>query len=118
MGYNAFSSVSSNAIEGYAHNLSVAVMAELGFPMFIVLMVMTVKAIRDGSRLINRYGEDPAMRGAIGPFLALTAYQYLLAQKQGTLWFASTLFLLMVSLARVGSRDQREPEAVTVPLAA
>lgn len=118
MGYNAFSSVSSNAIEGYSHNLSVEVMAELGFPMFIVLMMMTVRAIRDGSRLVKRYGEDPATRGAIGLFLALAAYQYLLAQKQGTLWSDSTLFLMLVSLARIGARDQPEPASVPVALAA
>lgn len=105
LGYNAFSSVSSSSLEGYAHNLSVEVLAELGLPMFALLAAMTVKAVRDGAYLVGRYAADPDRRAAIGLFLALVGYQYLLAQKQGTLWANSSLFMLMVTLGRIKARD-------------
>ena len=104
LGYNAFSSVSSNALDGYTHNLSAEVLCELGIPMGVIYATMVWKAARGGVQELRRYRDDPELRAATGLFMALTAYQLLLAQKQGTLWLNSTLFMLFVALARIQSR--------------
>lgn len=106
LGYNAFSSVSTNALDGYAHNLTAEMLMELGLPMFLVYAAMVTKATRDGVSLVRRAGDDPELRASVGMFLGLVAYQFLLAQKQGTLWLDSTIFMLIVSLARIRARDQ------------
>ena len=105
LGYNAFSSVSSNSLDGYTHNLSAEILAELGLPMFAIYVAMIGVATRDGVAMMRESREDPQSRASIGLFLALIAYQFLLAQKQGTLWYDSTLFMLVVVLARIRSRE-------------
>lgn len=105
LGYNAFSSVSTNSLDGYAHNLSAEVLAELGLPMFAIYVAMIWVSTRDGVAMMRESREDPESRASIGLFLALIAYQFLLDQKQGTLWYDSTLFMLVVVLARIRSRE-------------
>jgi len=106
LGYNAFSSMSTNALDGYAHNLTAEMLMELGIPMFLVYAAMVTKATRDGVSLVRRAGDDPELRASVGMFLGLVAYHFLLAQKQGTLWLDSMLLMLMVSLARIRAREQ------------
>jgi hypothetical protein len=106
LGYNAFSSISSNALDGYAHNLSAEILAELGIPMFVVYVVSVVSAARSGARLLVRHKDAPDQRAAVGLFLALFAFELLLVQKQGTLWIDCTLFMIMSSIARVDARER------------
>jgi hypothetical protein len=108
LGYNAFSSVSTNSLDGYAHNLTAEMLTELGIPMFLVYVGMIVKSAHDGRMLLRQAGDDPELRASVGMFLALLTYQFLLAQKQGTLWLDSMLFMLMVSLARISARERAD----------
>jgi hypothetical protein len=108
LGYNAFSSISTNALDVYAHNLTAEVLMELGIPMFVVYVSMITRATKDGLHLLRQGGDDPDLRASTGLFLALIAYQLLLAQKQGTLWGQSILFMLLVALARLRERERQE----------
>ena len=106
LGYNAFSSVSDGAADGYSHNLSADILTELGIPMFALYVWMLVSVFRDGLWLFRRYQYRPADRSSVALLLALAAYQFLLMHKQGYLWGAGAYFMFAIIIARVRRREE------------
>ena len=112
LGYNAFSSVGQNKVDVYSHNLSAEIIGELGIPMFLLYVAMLWRACRDGSHLIRDNENDPETRAAIGVLLAMTAYQFTLAQKQGTLWACGGLLMLIIIINGLQRRNAVDTEAL------
>ena len=106
LGYNAFSSLSDGAADGYSHNLSADILTELGIPMFALYVWMLVSVFRDGLWLFRRYQHRPADRSSVALLLALAAYQFLLMHKQGYLWGAGAYFMFAIIIARVRRREE------------
>lgn len=110
LGFNAFSSLgAAQAAQGYTHNVSVDILAELGLPMFCLYVAMLVQAIRSSSWLLGRFGDEPSNRSVCAIAIAFAAYQFLLANKQGMLWASPALFLSFLTLSRLESRERLEP---------
>jgi hypothetical protein len=106
LGYNAFSSVSDGAADGYSHNLSADILTELGIPMFALYVWMLVSVFGDGWWLFRRYQHRPVDRSSVALLLALASYQFLLMHKQGYLWGAGAFFMFVIAIARVRRREE------------
>jgi len=112
LGYNAFSTIGQAKNEVYAHNVSIEVLAELGIPMFVLYVTMLWRACRDGRQLIRDHADYPEIRSAIGILLAVTCYQFMLAQKQGTLWACGGLLMLIITINRLQRRNALDTEVL------
>ena len=79
----AFSAITGAREDTYVHNIFIEVLCELGIPMFALLVVLLYLTIVRGRRLFIDASPDPALRATVATLLALTAYDLLIAQKEG-----------------------------------
>ena len=108
LGFNAFSAVTSETIQGYSHNFYVDVLCEEGVPCFVLLIVAFVKTIKASRALFRRYAQVPEERSAVAILVAMFVYQALLAAKEGNLWSSWNLFMFMILINRIETREQDE----------
>jgi hypothetical protein len=119
LGFNAFTASSRQLTEGYSHNMFVDVLCEEGVPMFLLLCYAIVGAAGRIRLLLSRYADMPVERASIATLAALTLYCMLIAGKEGNLWSSWNVFMFLVIIARIETRDrvlelQPEPDAVPV----
>ncbi len=109
LGFNAFTSLgAAQAAQGYTHNLTADILAELGLPMLCVYLMLIAQTFRSSVWLINRFADEPSNRSTCAIAVALAAYQLLIANKQGMLWASLTLFLSFITISRLKSREESE----------
>lgn len=104
LGFNAFSAVTSESIQGYSHNFYVDVLCEEGIPAFALLVVAFVKTITSARALFRRHSHDPENRSAVAILVAMFAYNALIAAKEGNLWSTWNLFMFMIFINRIETR--------------
>lgn len=83
LGTNAYSSISGEA-HSYAHNFYVEMLGELGLLGLTCGIVVTWWAWKLCKELWQNHRHDTRERATVGVLLALCAYNYFLALKQGT----------------------------------
>jgi hypothetical protein len=105
LGWNAFSSYSESVKEPYSHSIIVDVLCELGIPALIAFGYLLGAVVRSSLALFRRWSGSDLERSAVTVFVALAAYQLLLANKQGYLWGVGLSFLHWILLVRVDARD-------------
>jgi hypothetical protein len=105
LGWNAFSSYTDSAKEPYSHSIIVDILCELGIPALIAFGYLIGSVVRSSIALFRRWSGSDLERSAVTVFVALAAYQFLLANKQGYLWGVGLSFLHWILLARVDARD-------------
>lgn len=110
LGFNAFSAVTSEAVQGYSHNFYVDVLCEEGIPAFTLLVIAFVKTIKASRALFRRYARIPEERSAVAILVAMFAYQALIAAKEGNLWSTWNLFMFMIFINRIEMRAREEDE--------
>ncbi len=109
LGFNAFSSLgAAQAAQGYTHNLTADILAELGLPIFCVYLMLIAQTFRSSTWLIRRFADEPSYRSVCAIAVALAAYQLLLANKQGMLWASPALFLSFITISRLRTRESSE----------
>lgn len=114
LGFNAFSAVTDEAVQGYSHNFYVDVLCEEGVPAFVLLVIAFVQTAKTARSLFRRYADYPAERSAVAILLAMCAYQALIAAKEGNLWSTWNLFMFMLIINRIEYRArEQEAEATT-----
>lgn len=104
LGYNAFSTLGGVGDLGYVHNIYAEVLAELGLPMFALLVLFFVLTGRAALSLFRHYRDHPAERSALSILLAMIVYQALISAKEGTIWSAWSLFTVMLMTNRLDRR--------------
>ncbi len=93
LGVNAFSSLTTaGSVEGYAHNLTIEIMTELGLPIFFLYLIFIIKTAHSAYALFDRYRQQPHERANITTLIGCWVFQLLLAQKQGNLWTDVSFF--------------------------
>jgi hypothetical protein len=107
LGWNAFSSVTDASSEPYSHSITVDILCELGIPMFVAFCAALIDVYRSSRSLLAASGGSPAARSASATMVALVAYMFLIANKQGHLWGVCPMFAYFCVVARVESRDVR-----------
>jgi O-antigen ligase len=110
LGFNAFSAVTSEAIQGYSHNFYVDVLCEEGIPAFALLVVAFVKTITSARALFRRYAQDPENRSAVAILVAMFVYNALIAAKEGNLWSTWSLFMFMIFINRIEMRAREQDQ--------
>lgn len=105
LGFNAFSAIDNDLGQGYSHCTFVDVLCEEGAVAFAGLLVMCAMVIRAGRRLFAAFEDSPPQRSAVATLLALTAYQFLLCNKEGNLWAAVNFFMLCCTVIRIECRE-------------
>lgn len=105
MGWNAFSSYTDSAKEPYSHSIIVDILCELGIPALIAFGYLIGAVAKSSVTLFRRWSGSDLERSAVTVFVALAAYQFLLANKQGYLWGVGLSFLHWILLVRVDVRD-------------
>jgi len=109
LGLNAFSSLGQvQSHQGYTHNIPVDILAELGLPMFAIFVGIWVRTARASAWLVRRSAELPEYRSVSATLIALVAFEFLLANKQGMLWVTSNLFMWALILNRVQRCEELE----------
>lgn len=103
LGYNAFSAISGAHEDTYVHNIFIEVLCELGIPMFALLMMLLYLTFVRGWRLFIEASSDPAPRATVATLLALTAYDLLIAQKEGQIWNHFVLYMHICLISRLYS---------------
>jgi hypothetical protein len=104
LGWNAFSAFTKASTEPYSHSVMLDILCELGIPAFIALCVILLQTFRASRRLFGLVSTSPLDRSVTTCFIALCAYQILLANKQGMLWAAGPLFIHLLALIRIDYR--------------
>jgi O-antigen ligase len=85
------------------HNIFIEVLCELGIPMFALLMMLLYLTFVRGWRLFIEASSDPAPRATVATLLALTAYDLLIAQKEGQIWNHFVLYMHICLISRLYS---------------
>lgn len=106
LGWNAFSAYTKASNEPYSHSVMLDILCELGFPAFAALVIILIQTLRASRRLFSVVAESPLERSVTTCFIALTAYQILLSNKQGMLWASGPLFIHLLTLTRIDQRTQ------------
>lgn len=104
LGWNAFAAYTKASAEPYSHAVMLDILCELGIPAFVVLCVILLGVLRASRRIFVLVAESTLDRSVATCFIALTAYQILLSNKQGMLWAAGPLFIHMITLVRIDAR--------------
>ena len=104
LGWNAFSAYTKASTEPYSHSVMLDILCELGIPAFVALCVILLEVLRASRRLFVLVAESTLDRSVTTCFIALTAYQILLANKQGMLWASGPLFIHFLTLVRIDRR--------------
>lgn len=115
LGWNAFSSVTDASSEPYSHSITVDILCELGIPMFIVFVVLLIDVYRGSRALLAGSADSPASRSAAATLVALVAYMFLIANKQGHLWGVCPMFAYFCIMSRIERRDARLGRTNVVP---
>ncbi len=109
LGLNAFSSLGQvQAHQGYTHNIPVDILAELGLPIFVIFTGIWYRVYRSSVWLVRRFSDDVEYRAVAATLVALVAFEFLLANKQGMLWVTSNLFMWALILNRVQRCEELE----------
>jgi hypothetical protein len=108
LGFNAFSAVTAEAIQGYSHNFYIDVLCEEGIPAFALLVIAFVKTITSARALFRRHSQVPEDRSAVAILVAMFAYNALIAAKEGNLWSTWNLFMFMIFINRIETRARDE----------
>jgi hypothetical protein len=103
LGYNAFSVITGAREDTYVHNIFIEVLCELGIPMFALLVVLLYLTLVRGWRLFVDASPSPALRATVATLLALTAYDLLIAQKEGQVWNHFVLYMHICLIHRLYS---------------
>lgn len=103
LGYNAFSAITGAHEDTYVHNIFIEVLCELGIPMFALLVVLLYLTLVRGRRLFIDASPNPALRATVATLLALTAYDLLIAQKEGQVWNHFVLYMHICLISRLYS---------------
>ena len=104
LGWNAFSALTKASTEPYSHALMLDVLCELGIPAFTALLIILYQVFKAARRLFMTVAEMPLERSVTTCFVAMTAYQILLSNKQGMLWVSGPLFIHLLTLVRIDQR--------------
>lgn len=107
LGFNAFSVVTTaGSKEEYPHNIFVEVFAEEGLLMFSLLVLLTLQSYRNGLWLFRRFVAQPVERASVSALIGLTAYYFLIANKQANLWGNGMMFMFFCIIARIRLRTE------------
>lgn len=111
LGYNAFTAYTPDYTEPYSHNVPLDVFAELGMPAFIVFAALLWIGVRQFRALLRRHSDDPVNRSVVATMGALASFYLLLCTKQGNLWATGPLFMMLIAIGRVQSREHELSDA-------
>ena len=109
-----FGSISQTG-EIYTHNLTADTIFELGIVGFIIFLICLISALKSCFRLFTYYSTMPEQRSAVIVLMGYIFYQFILVNKQGTLWGIPILFLFTSIAGRLEKRilfaeDYSQPE--------
>lgn len=102
LGYFSFFPIGAGAI--YSHVIVADFIFELGIPGIFCLVWMAIATTKACVRLIGGQAFDPVLRCASAVLVAIIAFEFLVANKQGDLWGSTTLFMFMAIAGRLESR--------------
>lgn len=101
LGYNAFSALPGAFGEPYSHVMMADAIFELGLVGLVLTLVGLYIPVMAGIRLFRRHVANPVHRAAIATLLAQITYQFLLTNKQGSLWGVPVIFFYLLAAARM-----------------
>jgi hypothetical protein len=106
LGYFSFSSIPNRSGDGYSHVMIADALGELGIIGLTLYVLFYVLAIRAIVRVFRNYQDFPELRGTIAALAALFAFNFLLQNKQGTLFGIDGSWTMAMIFARIDSRDR------------
>ncbi|MFM1890336.1 MAG: hypothetical protein RLZZ565_1093, partial [Planctomycetota bacterium] len=101
LGVSAFQTLNSRSGDKYSHVLLADSLGEVGLVGFTLLMTVLGLTWGNVRRLLALLDLDGATRIGVTLVASLVAYQFLLANKQGSLLGSPILFTLAIMLGRV-----------------
>ncbi len=115
LGYNAFAGLPDATGEPYSHVVFADALFELGVVGATLLAVLMYRLVASLRYLWGESRSNPSHRAAVTTLIALSTYQTLLINKQGSLWGVPVLFLYIVIADRLAYRlrmsEQQEHES-------
>ena len=110
LGYNAFAGLPDPTGEPYSHVVFADAIFELGIVGATLLTVLMYRLVVSLRYLWERSRSNPSHRAAVATLIALSTYQTLLINKQGSLWGVPLLFLYIVVADRLAYRQRFSEE--------
>ncbi len=101
LGLSAFRSINTGSGDPYSHVMLADALGETGLIGAVLLAIVAIAAWRSGRRLLSMLHDDSSSRCNAVVVLALAAYYFALANKQGSFLGSSTLFTFLIIAARV-----------------
>ena len=110
LGYNAFAGLPDPTGEPYSHVVFADAIFELGIVGATLLALLMYRLVVSLRYLWEISRSNPSHRAAVATLIALSTYQTLLINKQGSLWGVPVLFLYMVVADRLAYRQRLSEE--------
>jgi hypothetical protein len=76
---------------------------ELGIPGVVLGAIIFLTAFKTGRSLLARTAADPSLRSGMGFLVGLAAFEFIIANKAGTIWGNIDLFCYCCIIARLSS---------------
>lgn len=106
LGYFSFAAIPNRSGDGYSHVMMADALGELGVIGLTLYVLFYVLAVRAIIRVFRTYREFPDLRGTIAAMTAMLAFNFLLQNKQGTLFGIDATWVIAMMFARIDARDR------------
>ena len=113
LGTGGFAAFEKTSHEPYVHNMIVESLGEFGLIGFGIFMAILATTWRSAANLLRMCWRDPDARAIAATLVAMNAFQFLVSNKQGSVWVSTQMwtgFLLMVRVQRILSSEGGLPE--------
>lgn len=113
LGTGGFAAFEQTSHEPYVHNMIVESLGEFGLLGFGIFMGILATTWRSALSLLRMCWNDPDTRAIAATLVALNAFQFLISNKQGSVWVSTQMwtgFLLMVRVQRILASEGGLPE--------
>jgi hypothetical protein len=114
LGSAAFHDLPTASGDPYSHVLLMDLIFELGIPGVVLGAIIFLTAFKTGRSLLARTAVDPSLRSGMGFLVGLAAFEFIIANKAGTIWGNIDLFCYCCIIARLFSisKTEEHPEPV------
>ena len=113
LGTGGFAAFEKTSHEPYVHNMIVESLGEFGLLGFGIFMGILLSTWRSALSLLRMCWNDPDTRAIAASLVALNAFQFMVSNKQGSVWVSTQMwtgFLLMVRVQRILASEGGLPE--------
>ena len=113
LGTGGFAAFEKTSHEPYVHNMIVESLGEFGLLGFGIFMGILLSTWRSALSLLRMCWNDPDARAIAASLVALNAFQFLVSNKQGSVWVSTQMwtgFLLMMRVQRILASEGGLPE--------